>query len=79
MVLVHVQQVDAGHLLGRAARTEVRLLDQVAVSVGRHDHPQAAISGAKVCFVLRRVDDERPAVLLLEVDGEGPEAAVGLG
>ena len=79
MVLVHVEQVDAGHLLWRATRTEVRLLDQVAVRVGGHDDPQAAVSGTEVGFVLGGVDDEGPAVLLLEVDGEGPEATVGLG
>jgi len=79
VVLVHVEQVDAGHLLWRATRTEVRLLDQVAVRVGGHDDPQAAVSGTEVGFVLGGVDDEGPAVLLLEVDGEGPEATVGLG
>jgi hypothetical protein len=78
-VLVHVEEVDAGHLLWRAARAEVRLLDQVAVSIGWHDHAQAAVAGAKVGLVLGGVDDEGPAVLLLEVDGEGPEAAVCLG
>jgi len=78
-VLVHVEEVDAGHLLRRAAWAEVGLLNQVAVGVGRHDHAQAAVAGAKVCLVLGGMDDEGPAVLLLEVDGEGPEAAVRLG
>ena len=79
VVLVHVEQVDAGHLLRGAAGAEVGLLDQVAVRVGRHDHAQAAVARAKVGLVLGRVDDEGPPVLLLEVDREGPEAAVGLG
>jgi hypothetical protein len=64
VVLVHVEQVDAGHLLRGAAGAEVGLLDQVAVRVGGHDDAQAAVAGAEVGLVLGRVDDERPAVLL---------------
>jgi hypothetical protein len=51
----------------------------VSVGVGGHDHAETAVAGAEVCLVLGRVDDEGPAVLLLEVNGEGPEAAMGLG
>ena len=52
MVLVHVEQVDAGHFLRRATRTKIGLLDQVTVRICGHDHPQAAVTGAEVGFVL---------------------------
>lgn len=51
----------------------------MSVGVGGHDHTEATVAGAEVGLVLRRMNDERPAVLLLKVDGEGPEAAVGFG
>jgi hypothetical protein len=77
-VLVHVEHVDPAHLLRRAARAAVGLLQEVRPRVRRHHHPERAVARAVVSFVLGRVDDPLPVELLLKVDGEGPEAAVCL-
>ena len=79
LVLVHVEHVHAGHLLGGAAGVAVGLLQEVGVGVGGHHDAEGAVAGAVVGLVLGRVDDPLPAELTLKVDGDGPQAAVGLG
>lgn len=50
----------------------------MGVGVGGHHDPERAVPGAVVGLVLGRVDDPLPAELPLEVDGDGPQAAVRL-
>lgn len=76
LVGVQVEHVDPAHLLRGAARVAVGLLEEVGPRVGGHHDAEGAVAGAEIGLVLGRVDDPLPAELLLEVDGEGPEAAV---
>ena len=67
----------------KSARTQggivrCHLCHEVCVAVGGHHGVVGALALAEVGLVLLGVDDPVPAVVLLEVDGVVPQAAVGL-